>query len=336
MIKLAIDLGTSVTKIYRADTSNGIVLAEPSCVAVSGVQREIKAIGKEAKKLVGKTAEFTEIVFPVYEGEIVDGRLAVVMLKEFLSRIGIKSSRLKRSETVFSVPCGASARLKADYAALAEECGLKKVRFVEVPFLAALGADAVLSESNPVFCLDIGGGVTNVAVLSLDGIIAGLSMNIGGNNMDANVIARIEECKGLRIGALSAERVKNEIGSLAVGARGTTVVEGSLSATLRPGSAAVQASEIEPCIRVYIDKILEYVSLVLEKLPAEVAAAVNQNGVYLSGGVAKISFVPEYIAKNLDMRTHVCDEPQFAVVTGAGAAARDERLLTLISEEAAL
>lgn len=139
------------------------------------------------------------------------------MLKEFLSRIGIKSSRLKRSETVFSVPCGASARLKADYAALAEECGLKKVRFVEVPFLAALGADAVLSESNPVFCLDIGGGVTNVAVLSLDGIIAGLSMNIGGNNMDANVIARIEECKGLRIGALSAERVKNEIGSLAVG-----------------------------------------------------------------------------------------------------------------------
>ena len=139
MIKLAIDLGTSVTKIYRADASNGIVLAEPSCVAVSGVQREIKAIGKEAKKLVGKTAEFTEIVFPVYEGEIVDGRLAAVMLKEFLSRIGIKSSRLKRSETVFSVTCGASARLKADYAALAEECGLKKVRFVEVPFLAALG-----------------------------------------------------------------------------------------------------------------------------------------------------------------------------------------------------
>ena len=141
MIKLAIDLGSSVTKIYRADASNGIVLAEPSCVAVSGMEREIKAIGKEAKKLMGKTAEFTEIVFPVYEGEIVDGRLAAVMLKEFLSRIGIKSSRLKRSETVFSVPCGASARLKADYAALAEECGLKKVRFVEVPFLAALGAD---------------------------------------------------------------------------------------------------------------------------------------------------------------------------------------------------
>ena len=332
MIKLAIDLGSSVTKIYRADAGSGVVLAEPSCVAVSGVNHEIKAIGKDAKKLVGKTAEFTEIVFPVYEGEIVDMRLAEAMLKEFLSRIGIRPSVLKRSFTVFSVPCGASAKLREDYAALAEECGLKRLCFVEAPFLAALGADAVLSEANPVFCLDIGGGVTNAAVLSLDGIIAGLSMNVGGNNMDANIIDRIEACKGLHIGALTAERVKNEIGSLAVGARGATVVEGSLVSAMRPGSVSVQASEIEPCIRIYIDKILEYASLVLQKLPAEVAAAVNGNGVYLSGGVVKLSFVPEYIAKKLDMRIHVCDEPQFAVVTGGGAAVRDERILARIAK----
>ena len=332
MIKLAIDLGSSVTKIYRADAGSGVVLAEPSCVAVSGVNREIKAIGKDAKKLVGKTAEFTEIVFPVYEGEIVDMRLAEAMLKEFLSRIGIRPSVLKRSFTVFSVPCGASAKLREDYAALAEECGLKRLCFVEAPFLAALGADAVLSEANPVFCLDIGGGVTNAAVLSLDGIIAGLSMNVGGNNMDANIIDRIEACKGLHIGALTAERVKNEIGSLAVGARGATVVEGSRVSAMRPGSVSVQASEIEPCIRIYIDKILEYASLVLQKLPAEVAAAVNGNGVYLSGGVVKLSFVPEYIAKKLDMRIHVCDEPQFAVVTGGGAAVRDERILARIAK----
>ena len=331
MIKLAIDLGSSVTKIYRADAGSGVVLAEPSCVAVSGVNREIKAIGKDAKKLVGKTAEFTEIVFPVYEGEIVDMRLAEAMLKEFLSRIGIRPSVLKRSFTVFSVPCGASAKLREDYAALAEECGLKRLCFVEAPFLAALGADGVLSEANPVFCLDIGGGVTK-AVLSLDGIIAGLSMNVGGNNMDANIIDRIEACKGLHIGALTAERVKNEIGSLAVGARGATVVEGSLVSAMRPGSVSVQASEIEPCIRIYIDKILEYASLVLQKLPAEVAAAVNSNGVYLSGGVVKLSFVPEYIAKKLDMRIHVCDEPQFAVVTGGGAAVRDERILGRIAK----
>ena len=327
MVKLAIDLGSSVTKIYRADAGSGIVLAEPSCVAVSSPDREVKAIGKDAKKLVGKTAEYTEIVFPVYEGEIADMRLAVVMLKEFLSRIGIRAGR---AFALFSVPCGASAELIADYAALAEEGGLKRLCFVEASYLAALGADAVLSESNPVFCLDIGGGVTNAAVLSLDGVIAGLSMNIGGNNMDANIIDRIEKCKGLHIGALTAERVKNEIGSLATGARGTTVAEGSLVGAMRPGSASVRAEEIEPCIRTYIDKILEYAMLVLEKLPAEVAAAVNGNGVYLSGGVAKISFVPEYIGKKLDMRVHVCDEPQFAVVTGGGVAVRDERLMSKI------
>jgi rod shape-determining protein MreB len=281
--------------------------------------------------LVGKTGEYTEIVFPVYEGQIVDSRLAAAMLKEFLSRIGIKSTKLLRSQIVFSIPCGASEKQKSDYAALAEECGLKQIKFVEAPFLAALGADAVLSSDNPVFCLDIGGGVTNAAVVSLDGIIAGISMNIGGNNMDANIIQRIADCKGLRIGALTAERVKNTIGSLATGARSSMVAEGSRISTSRPGSDAVHAAEIADCIKVYIDKIVEYASRVLQMLPAEVAAAVNQNGIYLSGGVTKIDFVPEYIAKCFDMRTHVCDEPQFAVVTGAGAAVRDKGLLELIA-----
>lgn len=331
MIRLAIDLGSSMTKIYRADGSNGLVLAEPSCVAVSGSEREIRAIGKEAKKLVGKTAEFTEIVFPVYEGEIVDGRLAATMLKKFLERAGASAAALRRSETVFSVPCGAGEETKADYAALAEECGLKKVHFVEAPFLAALGSDAVLSESDPVFTIDIGGGVTNIAVVSLCGVIAGLSMNIGGNNMDANIIARIEQFKGLRIGALTAERVKNEIGSLSAGARGTTVAEGGSVASLRPSSASVQAAEIFDCLRVYLDKILEYAAMVLKKLSAEVSAEVNRGGVYLSGGVARLSGVAEYVSKRLEMRAHVCDEPQFAVISGAGALARDKRLLTLLS-----
>ena len=103
MIKLSIDLGSSMTKIYRADASNGIVLAEPSCVAVTGLEREMRAAGKDAKKLVGKTTERTDIVYPIYEGKIVDKRLAAAMLKEFLLRVGLGSA-IKRAETVFSVP----------------------------------------------------------------------------------------------------------------------------------------------------------------------------------------------------------------------------------------
>lgn len=330
MIRLAIDLGSTMTKIYRADAGSGIVLAEPSCVAVAGYTGEVRAVGKEAKKLIGKTAEFTEIVFPVYEGEIVDERLAVAMLKNFLARVG--GAVWKRSETVFSVPCGAGEELKEKYRNVAKECGLKKISFIETPYLVALGSDAVLSESDPVFVIDIGGGVTNVAVVSLYGIIAGLSMNIGGNNMDLNIAQKIERTKGLKIGALTAERIKNDVGSLSISSRGTTVAEGSSVTYMRPASVSVQSAEIYDCIRVYADKIIEYASAVLKQLPAEVAATVNKNGIYLSGGVAKLPFLREYFSQKLEMRTHVCDEPQFACVSGAGAVARDKALLRTLTQ----
>lgn len=328
MWKLAIDLGSSVTKIYRADTSSGIVLAEPSCVAVAGEDREVKAIGKEAKNLIGKTAEYTSIIYPVYEGEIVDMRLAATMLGEFLLRVGVKPSALSRAQILLSVPCGASERVLSDYRLLAEECGLKRVYFVEQPYVAAVGAGAILTDSDPVFCIDIGGGITNVAVVSADGIIAGLSMNIGGNNMDSNVLQRVAKVNKLRIGPLTAERIKNEIGSFSPAARGAIVAEGSSVETLRPAASSVQATDVADCLRVYIDKILEYAGAVLRKLPAEVAAAVNRNGVFLSGGVMKIPYLPQYIGAKLEMRYHVCEEPQFATVLGGGVVVRDKDLLT--------
>ena len=326
MIKLAIDLGSSMTKIYRADTNSGIVLAEPSCVAV--LEREqIKAIGKEAKNLIGKTAELTNIVYPIYEGEIVNMRLAEAMLKEFLFRIGIKPSAIGRTQALIAVPCGISERSLADYVALTEECGLKKVWFVEQPYLAALGAGAKLCDTDPLFCLDIGGGVSNAAVVSADGIIAGISMNIGGNNMDANIISRLANHHKLLVGALTAEKIKNEIGSLSSGALGTMVAEGSSTESYQPSSTSVRASDITDCICVYLNKVLEYATEVLRTLPAEVAAIVNRNGVQLSGGLMKIPHLPQYIGSKLNMRFRVCEEPQFATVLGGGMLLRDKVLL---------
>lgn len=327
MIKLAIDLGSSVTKIFRADGGSGIVLAESSAVAVDGVTGEVKAIGKEAKKLVGKTTEFTEIVFPVYEGEIRNGRLAAEMLKEFLRRVSPDGgAAFKKTEVLFALPCGADEEAKSAYALLAEECRLKNVYFAEAPYLAALGGEAVLSDFEPVFVMDIGGGNTNIAVLSAEGIIAGLSMNIGGNNMDADIAGRVEKIKSLRIGALTAERLKNEIGSLSAEARGATVAEGINLVQYRPAGVSVQAGEISDCISVYFDKAVEYAAYVLKGLPAEVAAAVNKNGLYLSGGVAKLPYAAEYLSKKLEMRVRTCAEPQYAVITGAGALLRDKKL----------
>ena len=326
MIKLAIDMGSSMTKIYRADTNSGVVLAEPSCVAVV-TGEQIKAIGKEAKSLIGKTAEFTSIVYPVYEGEIVNMRLAEAMLKEFLSRIDVKASALRRAQVLFSVPCGISERVLADYMALTEECGLKKVWFVEQPYLTALGAGAIVSDTDPVFCLDIGGGVSNAAVISADGIISGISMNIGGNNIDANIISRIASNSELLVGALTAEKIKNEICSLSSSALGTVVAEGSSTKTCQPAAVPVQSADLTDCVRVYVNKVVEYAVEVLRTLPAEVAATVNRNGVLLSGGIMKIPYVPQYIGTMLGMRYRLSEEPQFSTVLGGGVLLRDKILL---------
>ena len=323
MIKLAIDMGSSMTKIYRADTNSGIVLAEPSCVAVVAGD-EIKAIGKEAKNLIGKTAEFTSIVYPVYEGEIVDMRLAEAMLKEFLARIDVKSSALRKAQVLFSIPCGISEKTLSDYMALTEECGLRKVWFVEQPYLMALGGGAVLSDTDPIFCLGIGGGVSNAAVISADGIISGISMNVGGNNIDANIISRIASNSELLVGALTAEKIKNEICSLSPSARGTMVAEGSSTKSCQPAAVSVQAGDLTECVRVYVNKIVEYAIEVLRTLPAEVAATVNRNGVLLSGGIMKIPYVPQHIGAALGMRYRVCEEPQFATVLGGGLLLRDK------------
>lgn len=327
MVKLAIDMGSSMTKIYRADTNSGIVLAEPSCVATGEGDGEVRAIGKEAKSLIGKTAEYTKIIYPVYEGEIVDMHLAEVMLKEFLLRIDLKASALKHAQVLFAVPCGISEKSLANYADLAEECGLRKVWFVEQPYLSALGAGALLHDTDPIFCLDIGGGVSNAAVISGDGIIAGLSMNIGGNNMDANIAAKIANNNKLHVGALTAERIKNEIGSLSASALGMMVAEGSSTETCQPFSASIRAVDLTDCIRVYINKIVEYATAVLLRIPAEVSATVNRNGIYLSGGIMKIPYVPQYLAAQLGMRFRVYEEPQFATVIGGGMLLQDKELL---------
>ena len=334
MIKLAIDLGSSVTKIYRADTNSGIVLAEPSCVAVVGESQEVKAIGKEAKNLIGKTAEYTKIIYPVYEGIIVDMPLAVIMLKDFLSRIGLKPSALRSAQILISLPCGIQGEYLSDYEILVEECGLRNVRFVEQPYLAALGGGAVISETDSVFCVDIGAGVTNIAIISGNGIISGICINVGGNNMDVNVISKIANNNMLHIGALTAEKIKNEIGSLSISALGTMVAEGRSTQTGQPASTSIQAVDITECISVYIKKVVEYAKEVLYGLPAEVAATINRNGVYLSGGIMKIAHVPQYISTKLGMCYHLSEEPQFVTVLGGGELLRDKELLNRFSQKA--
>lgn len=317
MLKIAVDLGTSVTKIYK--TGSGVVLAEPTCVAIESATRAVKAIGEDAKLLVGKTAEGTSVIFPVFEGEVTDEDMAAAMLDVFLEKIGIRMGR-GRVDATFSIPCGAPEKAKDAIYSVCDKLGISHVGFVEAPFLSAIGQDLPISDSNPVFVMDIGAGVTNIGVMSLDGIIAGISVNIGGSNMDAHIVDFISEHFGLKIGPLTSERLKNTVGSLIAGDNQSMVVNGRDIAGGRPRSIAVNSEDIAYPIQVYIDKLIEYANMILKKLPAEVSAGICKSGVHLSGGVSRIVGISDYIAGKMGMETHVCDEPSMAVVLGAGRA----------------
>lgn len=312
MLKLAIDFGTSVTKIYRI--GSGIVLAEATCLTVQRETGEIRAYGNEAKRMLGKTAEVSEMIFPVYEGEIVNERYAGALLTYFLSKIKPSFSM----EALFCVPCGTDAQAREKYYRVAKAAGISRVNFVETPFLVALGQDVPISESNPAFSVDIGAGKTSIAVFSLDGIIAGLTMNVGGNNMDTHIIDHVAENFNLKIGLQSSEKLKTVAGSLIPFDNQSSVVNGRDVTTGKPRAVTVYSGDILFPIRIYVDKILEYAELVLKKLPAEVSAAMVKNGVFLAGGVCALPGLADYVSEKLQMEAHLAPDVSTAVVLGGG------------------
>lgn len=316
MIKLAIDLGSSVTKIFKI--GSGVVLAEPSCVAVAAGSNTVKAIGEDAKRLIGKTAEFTTIVFPVFEADIVNEGMAAIMLSYFLKKVGISPSQAKRCEVLFGVPCGAQDELLDKYSRLADACRIGAVNFVEVPFLAAFGQNLSLSETNPSFIIDIGGGSTNIAAFSLDGVIAGISLNLGGGNIDSQIIDHVADSFNLKIGLLTSEKLKTTVASLYTNDKESMVINGRDITMGRPRSVAVSSADIYEPVKVFADKVVEYAGLILSKLPAEVSAAIWHSGIYLSGGGAKIIGMDDYLSRALQMDINLSDEPQMAVILGGG------------------
>ena len=312
MIKLAIDLGSWVTKIYKAGC--GVVLAEPTCAAVEQLPGSgsytVKFLGEKARALSGRSAQNTHIINPVVDGDIV-----------------ISPRRARRTEVIFVLPCGAKPELKQKYFRLADDCNIGKVYFTQAPFAAVLGHNVPLSESTPVFSVDIGYGLTNIAAFSLDGVISGMSLNLGGGNIDVHLMDYMAENYNLRIGALTAERLKNNVGSLLPDDNKLMVVDGRDAASGAPASVAVTTSQICDVITLYVDKIIEYIVLMISQLPAEVASSVMHSGIFLSGGLCKMDGIAEYFSQKLNITANTFDEPQLAAVIGAGMIISSDRLI---------
>ena len=323
MIKLAIDFGTSETKIYKL--GDGIVLTESTCVTSQKDTGEIRAFGNEAKRLLGKTADVTDVTFPVWEGEIGSEKRAAAILEYFVRKVARRGS-----EALFCVPTGCTVESREKYLRVAKAVGLSRVKFAETHFLSALGQDVPLSESNPIFAIDIGAGKTSLSAFSLDGTIAGLTMNVGGNNIDIHIIDHIAEMFNLKIGSLTSEKLKNTVGSLMEKSGRNTIINGRDVPSGRPRSVSVKSEDILFPIQVYIDKIVEYAELLLRKLPAEVSAAMCKNGVYFSGGVCGLEGFAEYMEEKLQMEAHVAQNPETAVVSGGGRVMGNSALLERI------
>ena len=322
MTALAIDFGSSETKIYIPGC--GVVLMEATCVAVEEVysggerQLQVKAYGDKARALSGRSAVNTRIVNPVKEGDIEHENLAACLLQYFLEKVEISGRKAKRAEILFILPCGYKNELKEKYRRIAEECEIGSVYFTVTPFAAILGHNVTLSESTPMFSLDIGYGITNIAAISQDGIIAGINVNLGGGNIDAYLIDDFSKNRNFKIGSLTAERLKNVVGSLLDDDNKMMVIDGREVKSGTLTSVAVNSSHIVNIIEAYVDKILEYVHAVMVKLPAEVSSGIMRGGIYLSGGLIKMDGLAEYIEKKLGVPVNVSEEPQLAAVIGAG------------------
>ncbi len=326
--KFAIDLDCLCTNIYKL--GSGIVLSEPTVAAV-GIdgKEEIKAVGVDARKLIGKTAEKTKIIFPVFEGEIVNEKVASKLLSAYLKKVGVKS-RLTSVEAVVSVPCGVTAEMLDKYEIVAKSAGINKIFFVEAPILSALGQRLPLTESSPCFLIDMAGGTTNIAALSLDGIIMGFSVNFGANKITTDIIDYIAECYGLQIGLLSAEKIKKEIGSLLDDDGLSTIVNGRDIRTGAPKSIYVKALDLVEPVRRYYDKIVELAMSLLVKLPPEVSAEIRHTGIYVSGVGAKIYGLESYYSDQFKMSINIPDNPDMSVALGGGVAIGNVDLLKKI------
>lgn len=323
--KLAIDFDSVNTNIYIL--GGGLVLSEPTVAAVSlDDKKEVKAVGEDARKLVGKTGKNTKIVFPVFEGEIVNEQVAIGLLNEFFKKIGLKNSILG-CHALFSVPCGVTADMIDKLKKVAKGCGISKIYFAEAPILSALGQRIPLNDASPCFIIDMAGGTTNIAAVSLDGIIAGVSVNFGANKISTDIMDYVAQYYGLQIGLLSAEKLKKEIASLAVNDALATVVNGRDLKTGAPRSISIKAMDIKEPVMKYFDKIAELADAVLKKLPPEVSAEIRHTGVYVSGIASTVYGLEKYYSDKFGMQVNIAENGSMAVALGGGIAMGDYSLL---------
>lgn len=313
---IGMDLGTA--NILIALKGKGIVLREPSVVALDKITGEIVATGKEAREMIGRTPENIKAVKPMQDGVIADFTATGLMLRNMLRKVCQKYNAGK-PRVVVGVPSGITEVEKRAIEEAFLQANAKEVYLIEEPMAAAIGAGLNIKEATGSMIVDIGGGTTEVAVISLGGIVASNSVRVAGNEIDESIVEYLKRKKGIAIGLSAAENLKIELGcAMPLVSEITKEIRGRDLDTGLPKSVIVSSKDIEVAMRKPISEIIETIINTLSVTPPELASDIIVNGIYLAGGGAQIRNLDSLIAQRTGVQTFIADAPLECVAIGAG------------------
>jgi len=316
--RIGIDLGTTYTLIYLP--KRGIVINEPSVVAVSVADKKILAVGNEAKDMIGRTPDTIAAVCPLRDGVIADYRATEAMIRYFINKT-LGGVRLFRPEVMVAVPAGISSTERRAVIEATIAAGAKAAYIIKEPVAAAIGADIPIGSSTGHMVIDIGGGTAEMAVISLGGIVASTSVRVGGNKFDAAILEYIRKKYNLAIGDRTAEEIKINIGSalymedkLYMEIRGRDIVTGL------PRSITASSDDVTEAIQNELEAIIAAAKRVLHKTPPELSADIMDKGIVLTGGSALLRNIDQLIARTTGVSAYVADDAMLCVAKGTGIA----------------
>lgn len=333
---LSIDLGTANTLIYVKD--QGIVLNEPSVVAIRihNGQKTIEAVGTEAKRMLGRTPGNITAIRPLKDGVIADFQVTEKMLQHFIAKVHESRFIRPSPRVLVCVPCMSTQVERRAIRESVLSAGARDVRLIEEPMAAAIGAGLNVEEASGCMVVDIGGGTTEIAIISLNGVVYSDSIRVGGDRFDEAIIAHVRRRYGSLIGDATAERIKQEIGCAFPGSelreidvRGRNLAEGV------PRSFVLTSDEILEALSDPLQIIVQGVKSALEQSPPELAADIAESGVVLTGGGALLRDLDKLISSETGLPVVVADDPLTCVARGGGIAMErmDRRTLKLLSSE---
>jgi len=316
--KIGIDLGTTNILVYLP--KKGVVINEPSVVAISTADKKILAVGIEAKEMMGKTPDTIIARRPLKDGVIADYRTTEAMLRYFINK-ALGGMRILRPEVMVAVPAGITSTERRAVVDATMAAGAKAAYIIKEPIVAAIGAGIPIGSPSGNMIIDSGGGTTEVAVISLGGIVASASVRIGGNKLDQAILEYTRRNYNLAIGERTAEDIKINIGSaLPLKEPLTMEVRGRDMITGLPRTISMNTNDVVEAVKISLEGMIETIKEVLHNTPPELAADVIDKGIIMSGGTSLLRNIDQLISKATGVPAYVADDALFCVAKGTGIA----------------